>query len=130
MKHTSLNNQRGASVTGIVLLIICLGLLGKLSVGILPDYIENRQITKILANEVQKANESKLTEKQLMDNFARQLGLNGNYSGDFVKNSVITTNKTPGNLTVRLEYETNYQYYGNTYIVNRFSQDITGADAK
>lgn len=123
------NNQRGSSVTGIVLLIICLGLLGKLGIGIIPAYVGEYQLRKLVAQEVEKANAARLTDRKFLDALNQQLSINANY--DTKAEDVIQfMNKTPGALRVKIMYEDTYQYYGNTYIVNRFEREITPEDAK
>lgn len=123
------NNQRGSSVTGIVLLIICLGLLGKLGIGIIPAYVGEYQLRKLVAQEVEKANAARLTDRKFLDALNQQPSINANY--DTKAEDVIQfMSKTPGALRVKIMYEDTYQYYGNTYIVNRFEREITPEDAK
>ncbi len=129
MKQLSLSKyQHGASVTGVILLIIALGLLGKFAVAVIPDYVGDYQLTKLIKQELKKANDAKQTEKQFLDSFGRQLSINANYNTK-PEEILIFTNKTPGSLGVKVKYETESQYYGKTYVVNRFEKDITAADA-
>lgn len=130
MTHlSSLSNQRGASVTTIIVIIAALGILFKLGIAIVPAYVGDYQFTKLVAGELKKANEAKLTEKQFMSNVAQQLSINANY--DAKPEEMLTiTNKTPGALTVQSQYEAESNFYGSTFIVNRFEKEITEADAK
>lgn len=124
MKQLStLNHQRGASVTSIVLLIIALGLLAKLAIGVIPAYVGDYQFNKLVAAELQKANTAKLTEKQFLNNLSQQLTINANYDAK-PEEMLIITNKQPGSLAVKSQYEVSYNYYGSTFIVNRFEKDI------
>lgn len=129
MKELSLNNERGASVTGIVLFIICLGLLARLGVGMIPAYVGDYQFNKLVAGELKKANDAKQTEKQFMQSLEQQLSINANYNTK-PQEMLIFTNKTPGALAVKTQYEVESNFYGQTFIVNRFSKDITAADAQ
>lgn len=130
MKSMSLpNQQRGASVTSVVLLVIAIGLLAKFGIGVIPAYVGDYQFTQLVAQELKKANAAKQTEKQFMDSLSLQMTINANYS-DNPREMLVVTNKNPGSLAVKSDYKTEYQYYGNTYVVNRFSRDITEADAK
>lgn len=125
----SLTHQRGASVTSVVLLIIALGLLAKLGIGVIPQYVGDYQLTQLVAQELKKANDAKQSDRQFMSSLGTQLSINANYNTK--PEEIITfTNKTPGSLAVRLTYETEYQYYKNTYIVNRFDKEVTAADVK
>lgn len=125
----SVKYERGASVSGVVLLIVCLGLLFKLAIGVIPAYVGEYQLRKLVAHELVKANSAKLGETKFLQALDQQLSINANYNTK-AKDVILFTSKTPGNLQVRLVYEETYQYYGNTYIVNRFDRPITAADAK
>lgn len=128
MKHTaSFALQRG-SVTNVVLLIICLGLLGKLAFAVIPEYVGNYQLTKLVKHELHEANTARATPKQFLADLDRQLQINANYNTK-AEDIVHFTNQTPGSLGVKLQYETESQYYGSTYVVNRFETEISAADA-
>lgn len=129
MKQVSLKSQQGASVTSVVLFIIALGLLARLGVGMIPAYVGDYQFTKLVARELKKANESKQTEKQFMSSLSQQLSINANYNAK-PEEMLVFTNKTPGALAVKTQYEVESNFYGNTFIVNRFSKDVTAQDAK
>lgn len=124
MKQYSLSkHQQGASVTSVVLFIIALGLLGKLAVGVIPAYVGDYQFTKLVAAELQKANTAKQTDKQFLSNLSQQLSINANYDAK-PEEMLIITNKTPGALAVKSKYEVESNFYGGTFIVNRFEKDI------
>lgn len=126
---SSLSNQRGASVTTIILGLAALGIIAKLGLGIIPAYIGDYQFNKLVASELQKANVAKQTEKQFLNNLSQQLSINANYNSK-PEEMLVFTNKTPGALAVKSQYEVESIFYGNTFIVNRFEKDITDADAK
>ena len=125
----SLSDQRGASVTSVVFFLIALGLLAKLGISIIPAYIGDYQFTQLVAQELQKANTAKMTDKQFMNSLEQQLTINANYKSK-PEEMLIIVNKTPGALTVKSQYQVESQFYGKTYIVNRFERDITQADVK
>lgn len=129
MKQISLHNQRGASVTGVVLFIICIGLLARLGVGMIPAYVGDYQFTKLVAQELKKANDAKQSEKEFMASLSQQLSINANYNSK-PEEMLIVTNKTPGALTVKTKYEVESNFYGQTFIVNRFEKDVSAQDAK
>lgn len=130
MKHLSLSkHQQGASVTGVVLFIIMLGLLGKLGISVIPAYVGDYQFNKLVQDELQKANAAKRTEKQFMDSLSHQLSINANYNAK-PSEMLIMTNKTPGSLAVRTNYSEESVFYGGTFIVNRFSAEINAAGIK
>lgn len=122
-------HEQGASVTSIVLIIIALGLLGKLAIGVIPAYVGDYQFTKLVAEELKKANGAKQSDKQFLNSLSHQLSINANYDAK-PEEMLIFTNKTPGALAVKSQYSEETNFYGNTYIVNRFERDITEADAK
>lgn len=126
---TNLTNQRGASVTTIIVALAMAGIIIKLGLGIIPAYIGDYQFTTLVANELKKANDAKQTERQFMSGLAQQLSINANYNTK-PEEILIFTNKTPGALAVKSKYEVESNFYGDTFIVNRFEKDITAADAK
>lgn len=126
---TSLTSQRGASVTTIIVGLAMAGIIIKLGLSIIPAYVGDYQFTKLVANELRKANDAKQTEKQFMSSLSQQLSLNANYNTK-PEEMLIFTNKTPGALAVKSRYFEESNFYGNTFIVNRFEKDITAADAK
>lgn len=79
MNISTPSQQQGASVTTIVLLIIALGLLGKLAIAVIPAYVGDYQFTKLVAQELQKANGAKQTDKQFLNSLSTQLSINANY---------------------------------------------------
>lgn len=123
-----MHHQKGASVAGIVFAIIALGLLAKFGLAVVPAYIGDYQLTKLVTKELKNANTSKLSEKQFLDKVNQQLTMNANYDTQ-AKDIIVFTNKTPGNLSIKLNYSEEHQYYGSTYVVNRFEKTITAADA-
>ncbi len=126
---SSLSNQRGASVTTIILALAALGIIVKLGLGIIPAYIGDYQFTKLVASELQKANGAKQTERQFMSGLSQQLSINANYNTK-PEEMLIFTNKTPGALAVKSKYEVESNLYGQTFIVNRFEKEIVAASAK
>lgn len=126
---SSLNKQQGASISGVILLIIMLGLLGKFAVGVIPAYVGDFQLKKLVNDELHKANAAKQTERQFLDALDRQLSINANYNTN-AKDIITFTNKTPGMMKVKLEYSTESQYYKGTYVVNRFSHELDGTAQK
>ncbi|STZ62864.1 Uncharacterised protein [Moraxella lacunata] len=126
---TSLTNQRGASVTTIIVGLAMAGIIIKLGLGIIPAYVGDYQFTKLVAGELKKANDAKQNERQFMQSLSQQLSINANYNTK-PEEMIVFTNKTPGALAVKSQYEVESNFYGNTFIVNRFEKDITAADAK
>ncbi|OPH34689.1 DUF4845 domain-containing protein [Moraxella lacunata] len=126
---TSLTNQRGASVTTIIVGLAMAGIIIKLGLGIIPAYVGDYQFTKLVAGELKKANDAKQTERQFMQNLSQQLSINANYNTK-PEEMLIFTNKTPGALAVKSQYEVESNFYGETFIVNRFEKEITAEDAK
>ncbi len=120
------SNQRGASVTTIVLGVIALGLLMRLAIGAIPAYIGDYQFTKLVAQELANANAAKKTEKEFFNNLSRQMSINANYT-DKPEEMLIITNKTPGALAVKSHYSVERNFYGNTFIVTRFEKEIAPA---
>lgn len=123
------NAQRGASVTGIILLIIGIIVGVKLVVAIAPAQVGDYQLTKLLASELKEANANKLTSKQFVDKVNSQLNINADY--DTKAEDVFTfTNEQTGALKIHKKYEVTNNFFANVDIVNRFEGDISEADAK
>ena len=129
MKQFSLKSQQGASVTTIVLVIIALGLLGKLGIGTIPAYVGEYQFNKLVQGELKKANDANQSEKQFMSSLSNQLSINANYNSK-PEEMLTFISKTPGALSVRTNYSEESVFYGNTIIVNRFSAEITADSIK
>ncbi|ELA09706.1 hypothetical protein MOMA_04870 [Moraxella macacae 0408225] len=122
------NNQRGMSISGIVILICMLVVCFKVGLGILPAHIGNYQLKKSVAWELKKANENRISTKELMSNLASQWSING-----FSKkpDEVVKIVKgTPGDISLKLVYAEENNFFGNVFIVNRFEDSITAEDAK
>lgn len=126
---TSLTNQRGASVTTIIVGLAMAGIIIKLGLGIIPAYVGDYQFTKLVAGELKKANDAKQNERQFMQSLSQQLSINANYNTK-PEEMIVFTNKTPGALAVKSQYEVESNFYGQTFIVNRFEKDIAAEDAK
>lgn len=122
-------SQQGASVSGIVVMIALAALLIKLGLAIVPTYIGEYQLRKLIAKELKQTNDEHGSERDFMQKLDRQMGINANYNtkaADVVK----IINKTPGALTAKMHYKEESNFFGDTYIVTRFDKTITAADAK
>lgn len=120
--------QQGASVAGVVGLIIALVVAVKLGMAIVPAQIGDYQLKKSIANELKRANENNETSREFMQNITRQLNVNGNYDTD-PKEVITFTNEKTGQLAVHTKYEVSNNFFANVDIVNRFESDITAMDA-
>lgn len=120
----SLKHQQGASMTGIVLMIIAVGLLGKFALAVVPDYISNYQLTKLVERELASANASNLSGEQFLETLKRQMDIDTIGLPKSDTNIVTVSRNTPGALAAKIKYQTENQYYGGTYITNRFDREI------
>lgn len=128
MSHFSLQIQRGASVTSMMLFIIAAGLLGKFGMCTIPAYLSDYQLNKMLAQELKKANTDKDSAKDFLSTVNRQLNINGDYSTK-AEEVVEFVSEIPGNLQIKTNYKVEKLYYGNTYVVTHFNKEINPADA-
>lgn len=126
MTYSTLPRHQHGGVSSVVLIVICLGLLFKLAIAVVPAYVGDYQLTKAVAKELKKANDAKWTDRKFVDSLNQQLSIN---TSDNIKaeDVLVFTNKTPGALKVRLKYQSENQYYGSTYIVNRFDKAVEPA---
>ncbi|WP_019519874.1 DUF4845 domain-containing protein [Faucicola boevrei] len=122
------SNQRGMGVTGIVLVISMLVICFKIGIGIAPAQVGNYQLKKSLAWELKKANDNKESEKEFLRNVEAQWSINGYNMSP--KDVIEITKNTPGDMSVKLKYDEESNFFGNVFIVNRFEDDITAEDAK
>lgn len=122
------SNQRGMGVTGIVFIICMLVLCFKVGIGILPAQIGNYQLKKTVAWELKKSNDNKESAKEFMQKVASQLSINGSQMK--ATEVIEITKNTPGDMSVKLKYDEESNFFGNVFIVNRFEDDITAEDAK
>ena len=122
-------SQRGASVSGVVFIVLTIGVFVKLAVAIIPAQVGNYQFEKTVAEELRKANNDNEPARVFMDNLSKQLSLNADYSSKPEEMLTFTNDKT-GSLAVHTKYEVVNNFFGNVDILNRFEKDITMADAK
>lgn len=126
---SGLATQRGASVTGIVLMIIFLGVAIKLMIAIIPAQIGDYQLTKTLSAQLNESNNNNETTKQFIERVNKQLSINADY--DTKAEDVFTfTNKKTGQLAIRKQYNVTNNFFGNVDILNRFEGDIDMATTK
>lgn len=126
---SGLATQRGASVTGIVLMIIFLGVAIKLMIAIIPAQIGDYQLTKTLSAQLNESNNNNETTKQFIERVNKQLSINADY--DTKAEDVFTfTNKKTGQLAIRKQYAVTNNFFGNVDILNRFEGNIDMATAK
>lgn len=122
------SGQRGASVTGIVVMICLVVLCAKVGLGIVPAQIGHYQLKKSLAWELKKSNDNKETVKDFLSNVNSQWNING--VKQKAEDVIEVTDNTPGEMTVKLNYSETNNLFGNVDIVNRFEDTITAEDAK
>lgn len=128
MEHnlSSPSSQRGASVTGIVLLLIFIVIAGKLVIAIVPDQVGDYQLTKLLSAQLAEANNNGETAKQFVERVNKQLSINADY--DTKAEDVFTfTNQKTGQLAIHKNYATTNNFFANVDIVNRFEGDINAS---
>lgn len=122
------SQQRGMSVTMMMVVIMLVVVCAKLGLAIIPAQVGHYQLKKSLAFELKKANDNKETPKDFISNVAQQWNING---FDQKPEDVITiTDNVPGALSINLKYEQANNFFGNVDILNRFDDKITAEDAK
>lgn len=126
---SGLATQRGAGVTGIVLMIIFLGVAIKLMIAIIPAQIGDYQLTKTLSSQLKEANSNNETAKQFVERVDKQLSINADYDTK-AEDVFIFTNKKTGQLAIRKQYAVTNNFFGNIDILNRFEGDIDITTAK
>lgn len=122
------SSQQGMGVTSIILLVCMAVICFKIGMGVVPAQITKYQLTKSVAWELKKANDNRETEKQFISNLTSQWSINGyKYKPadviSFVKN-------TPGDMSIKLKYDEESNFFGTVFIVSRFEETITAEDAK
>lgn len=122
------SQQRGMSVTMMMVVIMLVVVCAKLGLAIIPAQVGHYQLKKSLAFELKKANDNKESPKGFISNVAQQWNING---FDQKPEDVITiTDNVPGALSINLKYEQANNFFGNVDILNRFDDTITAEDAK
>lgn len=122
------SQQRGASVSGIVFLILALGMAVKLGLATIPAQISDYQMSKSIAIALKKSNDLKETQQQFLTGLESQWNINGTYKKPA---DVFTmTDTTPGSLKVHKQYDAVSNLYGNVDVVSHFKGDITANDVK
>ena len=122
-------SQKGAGTSEVVFILLALGIFFKLGLAIVPAQVKDYQLNKLIAEELKRANESKKTSQQFMQDLSRQLSINADYSTN-VEEILTFTNNKAGSLEVRTDYTVVNNFFGNVDIVNRFENEITMVDAE
>lgn len=122
------SHQRGASVSGMVIMIVLIVVCAKIALAIIPAQVGHYQLKKSLAFELKKSNDNKESAKEFINNVNSQWHINGVYQK--AEDVVEMLDSTPGQLSVRLNYDEASKFFGNVDIVNHFTDTITADDAK
>ena len=122
------SHQRGASVTGIVIMIVLIVVCAKLVLAIIPAQVGHYQLKKSLAFELKKSNDNKESVKEFLGNVNSQWNING--VSQKAEDVVEVVDNTPGAMSVKLKYDEASNFFGNVDIVNRFEDTISAEDAK
>lgn len=122
------SHQRGASVSGMVIMIVLMVVCAKIALAIIPAQVGHYQLKKSLAFELKKSNDNKESAKEFINNVNSQWHINGVYQK--AEDVVEMLDSTPGQLSVRLNYDEASNFFGNVDIVNHFTDTITAEDAK
>lgn len=122
------SHQRGASVTGIVIMIVLIVVCVKLGLAIIPAQVGHYQLKKSLALQLKKSNDNKESVKDFLDNVNSQWHING--ASQKAEDVVEVVDNTPGAMSVKLKYDEANNFFGNVDIVNRFEDTISAEDAK
>lgn len=120
--------QRGTSVSSVVLIIALVIVCAKIGLSIVPAQIGHYQLKKSLAWELKKANDNKETDRTFLSNVGAQWNING--FGQKPEDVISFINRTPGELSIKLNYDEANNFFGNVDIVNHFDDTITAEDAK
>lgn len=122
------SHQRGASVTGIVIMIVLIVVCAKLVLAIIPAQVGHYQLKKSLALQLKKSNDNKESVKEFLGNVNSQWHING--VSQKAEDVVEVVDNTPGAMSVKLKYDEANNFFGNVDIVNRFEDTISAEDAK
>ncbi len=125
---TLASHQRGEGIGGIVAMVIVFVMCLKLGVAIIPAQWSDRQLDSAIADELQKINSSKGSEKQLVEAIKRQLSLNAMY--DVKVEEMYTFTGGKGNFVAHKKYQVESNFLPGVFITNKFEGEITPADAE
>lgn len=122
------SQQRGASVSGIVFLILALGMFIKIGLATIPAQIGDYQMNKSIAVALKKSNDLKESPQQFMSGLESQWNMNGTYRKP--ADILTLSDTTPGSLKVHKQYDEVSNLFGNVDVVSHFKSDITANDIK
>lgn len=122
------SQQRGMSVSGIMVVIMLVAVCAKLGLAILPAQIGYYQLKKSLAHALKQANDNQESAQAFMSNVGKQWTIDG--VGQQPEDVVTVISNTPGALAVSLRYQETRNLFGQVDVVNRFEDTITAEDAK
>ncbi|MGL5252746.1 MAG: DUF4845 domain-containing protein [Moraxella sp.] len=122
------SHQRGASVSGILIMTMLIVVCIKIGLAIIPAQIGHYQLKKSVITALKKSNDNKETGKQFINGLSSQWNINGyQQKPDEV---IIIEDELPGSLSIKLKYTEVSNFFGDVDIVNRFEDTITAQDAQ
>lgn len=123
MKQVSLGKQRGVSLTGLIVILIVLGMVGMLAAQVAPTFMEYRAISKAIV--VAKAAGHTASEIQNSFNKQADVGYITAISGKELEIS-----KENGEFEVSFEYQKKIHLVGPASLVLDYSGSTASGGAK
>ncbi len=123
MKQVSLGKQRGVSLTGLIVILIVLGMFGMLAAQVAPTFMEYRAITKAIA----VAKDTGHTVSEIQQSFNKQCDVNYITS---ITGKDLEISKESGQFEVSFEYQKKIHLVGPASLVLDYAGTTAPAGAK
>lgn len=123
MKQVSLDKQRGVSLTGLIMILIVLGIIGMLGAQIAPTYFEYRAICKAIV----EAKGAGRTASEIQNSFNKQADV-GYITA--ISGKELEISKENGEFEVSFEYQKKIHLVGPASLVLDYAGSTASGKAK
>lgn len=123
MKQVSLDKQRGVSLTGLIMILIVLGMVGMLAAQVAPTFMEYRAISKAIVDAKAAGN----TVSEIQQSFNKQSDVNYITS---ITGKDLEISKENGEFQVSFEYQKKIHLVGPASLVLDYVGSTASGKAK
>jgi len=119
-RNTAINKQKGLTMISWLIIIVFLLFQGVIAMNVLPVYITDSSVKKIMAELPNDAKAKETSTKRLKALVAKRLSINSIYS---IKPEHIKVKKGRGENIVTIEYEPRGKLVGNLEFIVSFKHE-------
>jgi hypothetical protein len=116
------NKQSGMTTMGLIVLVAVLGLIVFGIIQLIPVYLENMKVVKVL-NQTQQTLEGRNVSKiDILNTIEKRLDIE--YLNDFDIRKDFEVKRAAGGFTVSVDYERRRAYVANVYLLAEFDHSV------